>query len=64
MSGIDENKLPVLLSIRGEQDFDDIDPDATELMNEGTMAPTPDGIVLSHAESELTGTGGRPPPCR
>ena len=48
MSGIDENKLPVLLSIRGEQYFDDIDPDATELMTEGTMALTEDGIVLSY----------------
>ena len=28
-------KLPVLLSIRGEQYFDDVDPDATELMTEG-----------------------------
>ena len=58
MSGIDENKLPVLLSIRGEQYFDDIDPDATELMTEGTMALTEDGIVLSYQESELTGLEG------
>ena len=58
MSGSDENKLPVLLSIRGEQYFDDIDPDATELMTEGTMALTEDGIVLSYEESELTGMEG------
>ena len=58
MSGIAENKLPVLLSIRGEQYFDDIDPDATELMTEGTMALTEDGIVLSYEESELTGMEG------
>ena len=58
MSGIDENKLPVLLSIRGEQYFDDIDPDATELMTEGTMEVTEDGIVLSYEESELTGMEG------
>ena len=58
MSGIDENKLPVLLSIRGEQYFDDIDPDATELMTEGTMEVTGDGIVLSYEESELTGMEG------
>ena len=58
MSGIEENKLPVLLSIRGEQYFDDIDPDATELMTEGTMALTEDGIVLSYEESELTGMEG------
>ena len=58
MSGIDENKLPVLLSIRGEQYFDGIDPDETELMTEGTMALTEDGIVLSYEESELTGMEG------
>ena len=58
MTSIDENKLPVLLSIRGEQYFDDIDPDATELMTEGTMALTEDGIVLSYEESELTGMQG------
>ena len=58
MSGIDENKLPVLLSIRGEQYFDGIDPDATELMTEGTMEVTGDGIVLSYEESELTGMEG------
>ena len=58
MTSIDENKLPVLLSIRGEQYFDGIDPDETELMTEGTMALTEDGIVLSYEESELTGMEG------
>ena len=60
MTSIDmeTNKLPVLLSIRGEQYFDDIDPDATELMTEGIMEVTDDGIVLSYEESELTGMEG------
>ena len=58
MTSIEVNKLPVLLSIRGEQYFDDIDPDATELMTEGTMEVTEDGIVLSYEESELTGMEG------
>ena len=58
MTSIEVNKLPVLLSIRGEQYFDDIDPNATELMTEGTMALTEDGIVLSYEESELTGMEG------
>ena len=58
MTSIEENKLPVLLSIRGEQYFDDIDPDATELMTEGTMEVTEGGIVLSYEESELTGMEG------
>ena len=58
MSGIEENKLPVLLSIRGEQYFDGIDPDATELMTEGSMVLTGDGMVLSYEETELTGMEG------
>ena len=58
MSGIDENKLPVLLSIRGEQYFDGIDPDATELMTEGTMALTEEGMTLSYEETSLTGMEG------
>ena len=58
MSGIDENKLPVLLSIRGEQYFDGIDPDATELMTEGSMVLTGDGMVLTYEESQLTGMEG------
>ena len=58
MTSFEENKLPVLLSIRGEQDVDGIDPDETELMTEGTMALTEDGMVLSYEESELTGMEG------
>ena len=58
MTSIDENKLPVLLSIRGEQYYDGIDPDETELMTEGTMVLTEDGMVLSYEESELTGMEG------
>ena len=58
MTSIDENKLPVLLSIRGEQYFDGIDPDETELMTEGTMVLTENGMVLSYEESELTGMEG------
>ena len=30
-------KLPVTLFIRGEQYFDDVDPDATELVTEGLL---------------------------
>ena len=58
MTSIESEKLPVLLSIRGEQYFDGIDPDATELMTEGTMVLTEDGMVLSYEESELTGMEG------
>ena len=48
---MEREKLPVLLSIRGEQYFDDIDPDATELMTDGTLEVTEDGLVLSYEES-------------
>ena len=58
MTGMEREKLPVLLSIRGEQYFDDIDPDATELMTDGTLEATEDGLVLSYEESELTGMEG------
>ena len=51
-------KLPVLLSIRGEQYFDDTDPDATELVTEGLLQETEEGLLLSYEESALTGMEG------
>jgi uncharacterized beta-barrel protein YwiB (DUF1934 family) len=53
-----QEKLPVLLSIRGEQYFDDADPDETELMTEGTLEMTGDGLRLSYQETALTGMEG------
>ena len=47
-----------MLSIRGEQYFDGIDPDAQELMTEGTMTLTEDGMVLAYQETALTGMEG------
>ena len=58
MTTIESKKLPVLLSIRGEQYFDGIDPDATELMTEGTMTLTENGMVLAYEETALTGMEG------
>ena len=55
---MEEKKLPVMLSIRGEQYFDDVDPDETELMTEGTMTLRGENIYLSYQESELTGMEG------
>ena len=51
-------KVPVLLSIRGEQYFDDTDPDATELVTEGLLQETEEGLLLSYEESALTGMEG------
>ena len=55
---MEERTLPVVLSIRGEQYFDDVDPDETELITEGTMTLAGDEIRLSYEESELTGMKG------
>ena len=55
---MEERTLPVVLSIRGEQYFDDVDPDETELITAGTMTLAGDEIRLSYEESELTGMKG------
>jgi len=49
---------PVMLTIRGEQYFDGVDPDETKLMTEGTMEMTEQGMRLSYQETELTGMEG------
>ena len=51
-------KIPVLLTIRGEQYFDDVDPNETQLMTDGTMTITDEGMDLSYEETELTGMAG------
>ena len=58
MTSIEREQLPVMLSIRSEQYFDGIDPDAQELMTEGTMTLTEDGMVLAYEETALTGMEG------
>lgn len=58
MTSIEREPLPVMLSIRGEQYFDGIDPDAQELLTEGTMTLTEDGMVLAYQETALTGMEG------
>lgn len=58
MTNIEREKLPVLLFIRGEQYFDGIDPDETELMTEGTLELTEEGLRLAYRESALTGMEG------
>ncbi len=58
MKNTEQEKLPVLLRIRGEQYFDGIDPDQTELMTEGTLELTEQGLRLSYDETALTGMEG------
>lgn len=49
---------PVILFVRGEQDYQGQEPDGTELMTEGTLRTTPEGFLLSYEESALTGMEG------
>lgn len=58
MTNMECESLPVLLSIRGEQYFDGVDPDATELMTEGTLELSEEGLTLRYHESALTGMEG------
>ena len=60
MSNIETERdsLPVMLLIRGEQYFDDVDPDATELMTEGILERTAGGLRLTYQETALTGMEG------
>lgn len=54
----EEASLPVLLTIRGEQYYDGLDPDATELLTDASMRVTPEGLLFSYEESALTGMEG------
>jgi len=53
-----ENRLPVMLTIHSEQDIDTPQQDNMELLTEGTMNFTPDGLTLTYQESALTGMEG------
>lgn len=55
----DVTEKPVIIFVRGEQYYDDVDPDETELMTEGAMTIDEAGsIVLEYQETELTGMEG------
>lgn len=59
MTSIETNGLPVLLTIRSEQHFEDMEPDSIELMTEGTLTAAGEGgLLLSYQESALTGLEG------
>ena len=58
MTSIEVDKLPVLLTIRSEQRFEDMEPDSIELLTEGPLELTGEGMILSYQESELTGLNG------
>lgn len=51
-------KQEVWITVRGEQYYDGVDPDETELTTLGTLEETEEGWLLSYEESELTGMAG------
>ena len=51
-------RYPVLLTIRGTQNFDGVDPDETQLITEGTLEVTEDGLRFFYEETALTGMEG------
>ena len=51
-------KQEVVLRIRGQQSYEDQEPDVIELVTEGTMELVDGGWDISYEESELTGLAG------
>ena len=51
-------KIPVMLSIRGQQTYMDQEPDVIELVTEGTLEYTDGGWNICYEETELTGLQG------
>ena len=52
------SKIPVMLSILGKQSYAGQEPDAIELVTEGTMEQRGDVWEISYEESDLTGLEG------
>ena len=51
-------KIPVMLSIRGQQAYMDQEPDVIELVTEGTLEYVDGGWNIQYEETELTGMQG------
>ena len=50
--------LPVMLSIPGDQNYQDAEPDVIELTTEGTMEKQKEVWEITYEESNLTGLAG------
>lgn len=50
--------IPVMLSIRGKQAYQDQEPDVIELVTEGTMEYRDNGWDICYEETDLTGLAG------
>ena len=51
-------KIPVLLSIRGRQQYEGQDPEVIELVTEGILQRLENGWAICYEESDLTGLEG------
>ena len=52
------SRIPVMLSIRGVQNYQDAAPDVIELTTEGTMEKQKEVWEITYEESDLTGLAG------
>ena len=52
------SKLPVMLQIRGTQNYQDPEPEVIELTTEGTLEKQTEVWEISYEESDLTGLAG------
>ena len=52
------SRIPVMLSIRGVQNYQDAEPDVIELSTEGTMEKQKEVWEITYEESDLTGLAG------
>ena len=54
-----KKKKEIILFVKGEQSYDGVEPEVTELITEGTMTIDDGGeIILEYQESEITGMEG------
>lgn len=51
-------KIPVMLSLRGRQSYQNQEPDIIELVTEGTMELRDNSCEICYEESDLTGLAG------
>lgn len=51
-------KIPVMLSLRGRQSYQDQEPDVIELVTEGVMEFRDQGWDITYEETDLTGLAG------
>ena len=58
------SKIPVMLNVRGVQNYQDGEPEVIELTTEGTLEKQKEVWEISYEESDLTGLAGVTTTCR